>query len=460
MEFKKNLPLIFAFSIFFIVGLFTVFHHEIQRDEAQTWMMGIHVNLWQQHLDNYERTPLLWYSILHVVGKFTHNVVYMQLLHFAIALVTAFLILFYSPFNKPIRIMMIFGYFFSFEFLAISRNYAIGIMLIFLILALFKKRPIIAFVLNLLLANSNIIGTIISVFLFILIFRTTDNKKLKILLTAMFLLNLLAVAYIAYPKQPMWVSEIVLRFDVRQFGRPFAALMRAFVPIPELKIAFYDSLFLNQFSEYYSAIGGICFLLALLTLRRYRFPFLVFSIPILLFNFFLSTIIRHSAYIFILFIVCLWLELIENKELLKVKWKKTFIILIISLQILAAIIAVYYEERYNFSSGKDVADYIRENNLSNKALVVSPFMPAAPIAAYLDKPVYGPNTNQTWFTIWAKDRYDYDASIKVCDMLDRFKGGLLIISTGLNLNCTEKFDIIKRFEPSIFEEDFILANIK
>src|SRR6185369_10968722 len=129
------------FLIYVFVLGYTLLHHELWGDELHSWNIAKASNSFSDLLSNtrYEGHPPLWYSILWVVSKFTHDVSYIQLVQFIIAALVVFLLLFFSPFPLIAKALMPFGYFFLFEYGVISRNYAIAVLLTFCICVLLQK---------------------------------------------------------------------------------------------------------------------------------------------------------------------------------------------------------------------------------------------------------------------------------------------------------------------------------
>lgn len=86
---------------FFALGLITLLRHEMWCDEFQGWLIArnshslanLFVNL------KYEGHPALWYLILYVITRFTHNYFWMQLTHLALATLVIWVMWRYSTFT-------------------------------------------------------------------------------------------------------------------------------------------------------------------------------------------------------------------------------------------------------------------------------------------------------------------------------------------------------------------------
>src|SRR5258705_3915967 len=87
------------FILYIVICGYTITHHELWGDELHSWNIAKASKSFFDLISNtrYEGHPPLWYTILWVVSKFTHNLVYIQLVHGIIAGLIVFIILFFSP---------------------------------------------------------------------------------------------------------------------------------------------------------------------------------------------------------------------------------------------------------------------------------------------------------------------------------------------------------------------------
>ncbi|MGH9549299.1 MAG: hypothetical protein ACRD3W_07990, partial [Terriglobales bacterium] len=166
----KPESLIFALALtalFFLVAAVGIAHHELWMDEMQSWLIARDASNLPQLFDNAfdELHPMLWYLCLFVVSRFTHAPEGMQILQLAIATGSAFLIARYSPFPKWMKAMVVFGYFFAFEYGVMSRMYGLGALLLvaFLVVHTRKKSYPWMFVILAALANTSVFGLIIAI---------------------------------------------------------------------------------------------------------------------------------------------------------------------------------------------------------------------------------------------------------------------------------------------------------
>ena len=121
---------------------FTMFHHELWRDELQHWML---VRDSTGPLDlfrnmKYETIPKLWHLSLLPVTWLTSSPAGMQILHWAIASAAVFVVARYAPFGPLQKILFAFGYFPLYEYGVMSRNYALGLLFAVVACALLRHR--------------------------------------------------------------------------------------------------------------------------------------------------------------------------------------------------------------------------------------------------------------------------------------------------------------------------------
>ena len=125
-----------------LVLAFTLFHHELWRDELQHWMLPRDsagpLDLFRNM--KYETIPKLWHLLLLPVTRLTSSPVGMQILHWVIASAAIFVVARYAPFNPLQKILFTFGYFPLYEYGVMSRNYALGLLFAVVACALLRHR--------------------------------------------------------------------------------------------------------------------------------------------------------------------------------------------------------------------------------------------------------------------------------------------------------------------------------
>ena len=128
---RRAAALSITFVIFLAASGYTMLRHELAGDEVHSWNIVKGSATYSDLIRNtrYEGHPPGWYTLLWPLSRLTHDPASIQVLHWVIASLVAFLIVFCSPLPLLIRLLVPFGYYFLFEYAILSRNYAIGVLL-------------------------------------------------------------------------------------------------------------------------------------------------------------------------------------------------------------------------------------------------------------------------------------------------------------------------------------------
>ncbi len=120
-----------ATAVFAVLLALALSRHEMWRDEIQAWLLARDTPRWWGIFSaiRYEGHPGLWHFLLWPLAHLTWNPVAMQVLHGAVATVTAWLIFRRAPFPWAVRLLLPFGYFLFYEWGVISRNYGLSALL-------------------------------------------------------------------------------------------------------------------------------------------------------------------------------------------------------------------------------------------------------------------------------------------------------------------------------------------
>ncbi|MFI5136033.1 MAG: hypothetical protein ACHQD9_09290, partial [Chitinophagales bacterium] len=277
------------FILYCLLLLITLFRHEMWRDELQAWNIATGSSSLPDLFHNirYEGHPSLWFIILWLLSKISHAPEMMQLPNFIFAVITAWLILFRSPFSVFRRVIIIFGYYFFYEYAAISRNYMIEVMMVVMICCMWKDvRKNFRWLLMLLflMCQTNSYGYILSAsFAFALFVHELKDRSSSFLKSGSFLLASLTGIGIAFltsapPKDSEFHLPVHFAFDQQRFFQVFTNCWNAFFPVPRLQFPFWSEPMIH-----YSLAGCILgllliFVIAILSLHE-RKLMLTFLLP-------------------------------------------------------------------------------------------------------------------------------------------------------------------------------------
>ncbi|HYN83454.1 MAG TPA: hypothetical protein VES88_18390 [Gemmatimonadaceae bacterium] len=144
--------------------------HEMWRDEVRAFSVATNAGSWLQLLHDSQEDghPILWYAILRIGYGLTHSTLVLPVASLAIAAAAAFLMLRFAPFPFWMRVLAIFGAFLGYEYSVMSRNYGLGILLMFAACIFFstrKRQPTRLGIILLLLANTSVHAAVASLLL-------------------------------------------------------------------------------------------------------------------------------------------------------------------------------------------------------------------------------------------------------------------------------------------------------
>lgn len=118
--------------------------HAMWFDELQAWNIAraSHSIPDLYHHLRYEGHPGAWYLVLYALTRVTGDPRAMQAVELLIVAGTYAVVLFASPFSKPVRVALLAGYTVSFEYGVITRAYGLGVLCLVATLALLgRPRP-------------------------------------------------------------------------------------------------------------------------------------------------------------------------------------------------------------------------------------------------------------------------------------------------------------------------------
>lgn len=499
---SKNIDGLLVFLYFFL-GLIGILNHAMWRDELNPWLIardsesiaGLFQNV------KYEGHPGLWYICLYVLNQFTHNPVAMQMIHLMIATGAIYIFLKFSPFTRLQKLLFSFGYLPFYEYLLISRNYAIGILLIFAFCALYPTRKKSYFWLSLLLfllANTNAYCLFISVALGTslileyslqgkLVESIAVSRKNLICSLAVFSLGIIASLIQLIPPTDSTLqgglSGWTLHFDLYHLAKTIIRIWNSYIVI---LIPGKSSIELILFTTL--ALGLLFFTLTLLIRKPVAcFIYLFGTLEILLFTYikFLGSA-RHYGHLYILLIIALWIASYSHRSnfLLQRTWLKpfgqgvnnwlkfvekykiTFITIILLAQFLAGIVAFSRDLFVPYSASLATAKYIQREQIDKMFMVGSRDATISPLSGYLNRKIYYPESQGLGsFVLFNGERREVDHSFVLEEVSSLVKQNptdiLLILNNELQTSKTDlRISPLAKFTKGfIFNEKYYLYRV-
>lgn len=401
-------PFLWAiFILYIVIAGFTIVHHEMWGDEMHSWNIAKGSAGYGELIHNirYEGHPPLWHSILWIISKCTHNLSYVQAVHMVIAVISVFLILFFSPFPLVVKTLLPFGYYFLYEYSVLSRNYAIAVLLALLICFIMRKdfagRLLLYYLLLFLLTNTHMLAIPLAASLHLyFLFRNGELGKKRHFL----LLHIISGLIIALPSfyfiLPPSDSQINMQFWLEKWTPQQLVLFAkspvwAFLPIPAWwKYNFWNTQFLvsandNIVIKLITPIIAVFILAGIwFVLKKSKKCLLLFAASFLLTaiiavtTFSLSST-RYVGFIYISFVAAWWLY---NEETTVSVTRQRMINVLLLFQLLAGVYAVIQDIRFPFSNAYRVKELLQEVPPAEK--MVTDYWALNTVSAYADESLY------------------------------------------------------------------------
>jgi hypothetical protein len=426
--------------IFFCCGIFGILHHELWLDEAHHFLLARDSNSIAELAYNarYEGHPLLWNIILFVITRFTHNPLWMQVTNVLLMTCAVFIFLRRAPMKPMVKIMIVFSYYFLFEYTVISRNYALGILLMVAACALLyspKKNYFALFTVLFLLASTHLFSLVIAVALALIAvhdYKRSNETKMKrnafLLLSGVFFAGIFFLVWFVQPPPDhfLWDYNPDPYLSSKRIGKAASIFFKGLFPFPD--ITRYNCWNTNLFIDHSKILGLIptvlcaIFPAVLFHKNRQALLFFYFAGAIIALFIFLSPIIaasRHFGFIFQLFIISLWTMnyFPEAPSFFGIKWglwfekvnarvAGAFIAVLLIIQTAGGIILFTLDACRPFSESRNVAEYIRSNRGPNDIIAVTNHTTGPPICSYLDRKLYYVENNSLRsFCLWNTKPY-------------------------------------------------------
>lgn len=428
---------------FIVLGIVGMLHHELWRDETQSWLLARDSSSVIELFGNahYEGHPLLWHYCLYLLSRISRNLMTMQVFSLLLATGSVWLIVKRSPFSLLQRGLLAFGYFTLYEYALLSRSYGLGVFLAFLFCALYCQQKLSFWALTAvlaLLANTSILGLVMSGALAIaLYYRLTLSPSRKTLSTHFFvllaawglsafqigrsLLNPMGIAGFDADARAAAQSTAIATIEpathaailVENFDKLFQVILKSYLPLPTFTFHFWND-HLLQVQALPSAIRlpglilsglltGIILSVAFQRLKQTPLFLSIYGLGSLgmmgLFALVYRGSTRHYGHLFILFLVCLWLakwsrRYLDRRRSLAPTFYSSIFTIILCAHTFSGLYAYCSDLLFPFSASYQAAQILQLNQLDRLPLLGLSQRPVSSLSAYLDRPFYYPESRQ------------------------------------------------------------------
>jgi hypothetical protein len=312
---RERRPALVALALFTALLIAAGGRHQPWFDEAQAWLIARDNTPWSLAVSGvrYEGTPALWHLLLWGVQRLGLPYGGLWLVSGTLAVVGAAIVLYRSPFPLWLRVGLIFSYFFAYQYAVVARSYALDLVLMTALAALFEQRsarPLLYAALLALLANTNAHSFVLSGvlgldLLWALRFRIFAREPLAIMAIGLYGAAALAAIAQAWPPQD-------INFLTKKVGDN--PVLRGAVILTEAFIERGDILSLSPPTLLWRAVGLVLTLLVLTPLgwlcaAANRLPLALGMFGVLIgFSAIKYGNNWHAGIVFLSFVFCLWIN--------------------------------------------------------------------------------------------------------------------------------------------------------
>jgi hypothetical protein len=463
-------------AVWAALGLLRLMTHEMWRDELQAWMIARGSETPLHLISNlrYEGHPGLWAFCLFLVSRITHSPVGMQLLNLAVGSAAAFVLFRFAPFRRWVIVSIAFGYFFAYEYGTLSRSYSLGVLCIVCFCALFggshRRRFLMMGVALAMLALTSIYGVIAAAGLAAgglwdyWIHRPAPapgRRRRAAAFAAVVAAGMVGTVY--FVRQPADAGFDVtprIELDASVGLHTLGAVWRGLVPIPPLNRQFWNRDVLEPIPLVRAAAGVALFAIVLVALRGSPAALLAFAVGgagLLAFSYLIYTGgIRHHGHYFLLLTAACWMAATSMTRGTRPAWRPLLASLAV-VQLAIGAFASAVDFRFTFSGSRDAASYIRAHYPPDVPIVADPDLPGVPIAAWLDRDVFFPQSDRSGgFVIWNNQRQppDLGRAVAAADRLSTSAArDVLLVTTRAQPQPPPRFRHVAHFEGTIVREE-------
>ena len=425
---RREFMALFAFAL--LTGWLNL-HHEPWHDELQAWRIALDSSSIADMFANlrYEGHPPLFHLLLRLVGVFTHAWSAAVAVHWLIACLSAYIVLWHSPFTLLQRVLIVFGYFFVYEYAVIVRPYGPGVCLTLGACAAWSgvpRRPGLAALLLLLLAATSAIGLLLAIPLAMGLLTDAaeswggawwrDRRRRRQVLLVGALLGVTAVAVTALIIPP---SDALYQIRLENFTRDRLWLIGRAASIPARVLLPWAEHVPDGWTQWGSwvfpqttrpeiLVADIISLLAmaLMTIvvarRRSALVLWIGSSGFLLsfFAFVYAGGPRHHGYLIVAFLAAAWLAVAPARSAAAQplaqgdsaigRWRRASFTALLALMVLPSVQFAIAEVREPFSDASQIAGLLAADSLVDAPVVGLAYPWSQPVAALLQRPIYLP----------------------------------------------------------------------
>ena len=455
-KFSKKYTNILFPIFFFLISLVGIINHEVWRDEWEIWLMAREskdlINFFE--ISKYQGHPQLWGLLLFILHSLNLDYYYMQILSISFATAYSFLIFSKSPFNMILKILIILNFYFLYEYNIVSRNYGLGVLLIFLSLECIKRKK--EFLSNFFIILSFYTHTFfIPIGCSLIALRYLFNHKNLLIKIELFkFLTVLIFAFFALnhatpPIDGFWHRDVI--YELNNFNISIF-IDKFFSQLHPISISSFILKYVGY--EIDIIVRLICLFSLLLQFKTIHSK--IFYILIILFYSFCGTFVgfssRHFGFMWVAFFALLWFEYqyhefkyYDFKSWLKKPLNLLFLICVMQASFWGTN-AFIGDINKTYSNSKNAANYLEENLKGNEKIFTDIDYTGQSILGYLNYTNFYTYYGKYSFAKWKKD-LDRKGTKPMKKKIDFTNFDYIILSEEINI---ENFELVWKKNNSFF----------
>jgi hypothetical protein len=394
----RELALIYgAAALYGVLVLTTILRHEPWADEAQAWLLARDASLsdlWL-HLLHYEGSPGLWQTLLHLLIRLGLPYAAYNFVSGILGFAAAWLFFRYAPLPLPIRLLIPFTYFVSYQYSVIARSYALIAPLLFLVALIYRdavKKPALITTLLCLIAGVSVHGVILSgcisvaVFARVVLMRrdlSVSERRRWLLATAVYSVVIILFMLSAWPAKDVAFAE--------GRGLPNFTLDR-FVGVAQVQ-------FSQAFTgEWISSLAVVALSLPFLWKGRGALVFLPVTAFLWAFGVIVYSKEWHYGIILLTWLFAIW---VSAQRIRLTRPTLAALAVVIAVQCHWTLAAVTYDWQSAYSGSAEAAHYLQKIPIKDLAAIAYPTTALEP---YFPANLYSNfhNGSRTAYWDWSK----------------------------------------------------------
>jgi hypothetical protein len=447
----------FSFALFVTLTAVTVYYHEPWSDEANSWLLGRDVSLFQlwTRLMHYEGTPGLWQTLLHVLMRVGLPYSGMNIFSASLGCAAAWVFMRHAQLATPIRLLMPFTFYLFFQYSVIARSYCLLPLLLFLCATFYTRateKPGLVTLLLCLMAGVSVHGMIVSGAIAISLLWNARGSWKQINQTSRKKLVFLALTYIVVTSLlawSAWPAPDVMFAKVRDYS------------FDHLLDTTRETLSNAYTGEWISSLAVVLCSLPFLWCGRAIAMFLISGLALFVFNAYVYANVWHEGMPFLAWLFAMWIA----GQAVKPKWIAILgliaMLSVVGAQGYWAFQTAAYDWTSPYSGSRTAARYLRENNIVQAGIEGFGFAGVA-LQPYFDRNIF-PNFRDggpSGYYDWSEDYRNFDGLDDLPQthpeyVIVGYKDDEEKILTGRTIR-KSGYKLIRHFDGSLYWHDEVL----